>query len=88
MTRKLPRNLRGIFPGEHGLYALPRFRATGEWRPPRRGDYFLSGAIITAYYHKVPIGTPAMTQEYWIAERVEMAECSMCKGNGRVAKCG
>lgn len=39
-----------------------RYRATGEFRKPRAGEYYLSGAIITAYYTLFDLGT-----NYWIA---------------------
>jgi hypothetical protein len=41
--------------------------ATGEFRPPRRDEWFLSGAIITAYQALNDLSTP-----YYIAELVEI----------------
>lgn len=35
--------------GEGGLNANVRARWTGEKRPPRKGEWYLSGAIIEAY---------------------------------------
>lgn len=44
-----------------------RARYTGEKRPPRKGEWFLSGAIVEAYY------SPAtLSQSYHIAELVEV----------------
>lgn len=42
-------------------------RWTGEKRPPRRGEYFLSGAVIEAYKAENDLTTP-----YHIAELVEI----------------
>jgi len=39
-----------------------RFRATGEFRPPLQGEWFLSGAIAEVYKARVNLSTP-----YWIA---------------------
>lgn len=39
------------------------FKATGEFRAPLRGEYYLSGAIIAAY--RAPND---LTTEYWIAK--------------------
>lgn len=54
--RKVPR----------GIFATPsggmRFRATGEFRPPLQGEWFLSGAIAEVYKARVNLSTP-----YWIA---------------------
>jgi hypothetical protein len=44
-------------------------RQTGEFRPPRIGEWFLSGAIIEAYVAHGP-----MTTSYFIAELVEVEE--------------
>lgn len=53
MTRRL------LDPGEHGLYPLGDFwpdfargfraEPTGEYRPPRAGEWYLSGAPVAAY---------------------------------------
>lgn len=56
----------GIYPGEHsyliGGKADIQYKATGEYRPPRRGEYYLSGAIICAYRALNDLET-----SYWIA---------------------
>jgi hypothetical protein len=41
------------------------FCATGEFRPPRQGEWYLSGAIIEAYL--APAG---LSSAYWIARRI------------------
>ncbi len=80
---KLPRNLQGLFPDE---YASPQtmYRATGVKRIPRRGEYYLSGAVIRAYLAL----TDWVTQEFWIAEPVEMMACPHCNGTGRMVNDG
>jgi hypothetical protein len=45
--------------GEKFTYAV----ATGEFRPPRQGEWYLSGAIPAAYRAPNDLSTP-----YWIAE--------------------
>jgi|SRR5579871_773067 hypothetical protein len=60
---------KGIYPGEGfeslGIKGKTRYRATGEYRAPKRGEYYLSGAVITAY-----IAPNDLSTEYWIAEPV------------------
>lgn len=79
----------GVYPGEGiGTIGLPRernvaFVATGEFRPPKRGEYYLSGAIIEAY--RAPND---FTQAYWIARKVTLVECQRCKGTGKVVQDG
>ena len=46
-------------------YGSIRARATGEIRKPRKGEWFLSGAIIEGYYAQNDLGI-----EYHIAELV------------------
>jgi len=41
------------------------FRATGEYRAPKRGEWYLSGAIIDAYQAPNDLDTA-----YWIAQRI------------------
>ena len=60
----------GVFPGELPSLGVPTrrsrcYRATGEFRAPRKGEYYLSGAIIMAY--RAPND---LTQAYWIAAEV------------------
>ena len=50
--------------------------ATGEKRPPKKGEWFLSGAIVEAYKARNDMTTP-----YQIAEL--MTECICGKGVGR-----
>lgn len=73
-TRRAPR---GSYPGEHahlvGGNARSLFRATGEFRPPRQGEHYLSGAIVCAYRAPNDLSTP-----YWIAEIDPNPPCSTC----------
>jgi hypothetical protein len=41
------------------------FRATGEFRAPLKGEYYLSGAIVEAYQ-----APNDLTSAYWIARRI------------------
>jgi len=54
---------KGYFPGEQ---LKTRFKATGEFRPPKKGEFYLSGAIIEAY--RAPND---LSQAYWIAVPVK-----------------
>jgi hypothetical protein len=60
----------GFFRGEQainlGIPGKTRYLATGEFRAPKRGEYYLSGAIITAY--RAPND---LTQVFWIAKPIE-----------------
>jgi hypothetical protein len=39
-----------LYPGEWDhLHGKRRYIRTGEYRPPRAGEYYLSGAVPTAY---------------------------------------
>jgi hypothetical protein len=49
-----------------GEYSRKWFRSTGEFRKPRKGEYYLSGAIITAWRATNDLDSP-----YWIAREVE-----------------
>ena len=59
----------GIYPGElFGSVVRGKkemYYATGEFRAPKAGEYYLSGAIIEAYRAKNDIAT-----KYWIAAPV------------------
>ena len=55
------------------------FAWTGEKRPPRKGEYFLSGAIVEAYQAYSDLNTP-----YHIARPVELVKCQHCDGFGKV----
>lgn len=72
-NRKAPQ---GTFPGE-GLTGFKfKYEATGEFRAPKKGEYYLSGAEIVAY--RAPND---FTQEYWIAAPAKprpVSVCSLC----------
>lgn len=51
----------------HPLSANLRARATGEKRPPKKGEWYLSGAIVEAY--KAPND---LTTAYYIAKIVRI----------------
>lgn len=51
----------GVYSG-HGR---ARYRATGEFRPPRKGEFYLSGAIVHAYMAPNDLST-----SYWIARPI------------------
>ena len=52
--------------GGYSVIAGPGFfRASGEYRAPRKGEFYLSGAIVEAY--QAPNDLPSA---YWIAQRV------------------
>lgn len=75
----------GLYLGEysigHSRYRPDmRYKATGEFRPPHLGEYFLSGAEIIAYRAV----TDSMTVSYWIAEPVMLESCPTCGGRGQV----
>jgi hypothetical protein len=58
----------GLYPGElldrvGGKDRDVRYKATGEYRPPCRGEYYLSGAIVAAYH-----APNDLTTSYWIAK--------------------
>jgi hypothetical protein len=73
MAEKLTRY--GTYPGP----GFSRFRWTGEKRPPRAGEYYLSGSIIAAHQT-----TGNLSYPYHIAERVTLVTCPACKGYGKV----
>lgn len=43
---------------------------TGEFRPPRKGEWYISGAIPEAYDAKADLSC-----SYWIARLVENSKC-------------
>lgn len=59
LDRRVPQ---GIYPNPE---RTQRFRATGEFRPPLQGEWFLSGALVEAYKVRVNLSTP-----YWIAKPI------------------
>ena len=74
----------GTYLGEHGFSVIRpkddiRYKATGEYRSPRKGEYYLSGAEIQAY--KALNDLDGM--QYWIARPVQMVQCACCKGLGK-----
>lgn len=56
---------RGVFPGEFMASVSSFFQATGEFRNPKAGEFYLSGAKVSAYYTKNDLDSP-----YWIACKV------------------
>ncbi len=59
---------KGIYPAAFGGVLLKKrdyYRTTGEFRPPKKGEYYLSGAIVEAYRAPNDLSTP-----YWIASFV------------------
>jgi hypothetical protein len=48
------------------IMAMP----TGEFREPKKGEWYLSGAIVEAYKARNDL-----TTKYWIAKRVKVEEC-------------
>lgn len=85
MKRKPPSGFAppGYFTGEyaHSPEKTIKFKATGDFRQPLKGEYYLSGAIIAAY--RAP---NRLASCYWIAKEVEMVVCKHCGGSGRVEK--
>lgn len=64
--------LADYYPGDRPLHApKPRFMAvkTGEFRPPRKGEWYLSGAIPEAYQANMDYST---SQAYHILRVVEV----------------
>lgn len=53
------------------LFSMPddsvRFQWTGEKRPPRKGEWYLSGALLAAYHANADLSTP-----YHIARAVKL----------------
>jgi hypothetical protein len=61
-------SIRGLYPVEGQPHNI-RAQWTGAKRPPKQGEYFLSGAIIGAYY-----ASKDMADAYPIARLVEVKE--------------
>lgn len=59
----------GIYPAAFGSVLISSkrdyYQATGEFRNPKRGEYYLSGAIVEAYRAPNDLSTP-----FWIARFV------------------
>lgn len=64
---KFPGGFSDQFNAVRGLERRLRAVKTGEFRPPRRGEWFLSGAIVEAYHAANDLTTP-----YHIARLVEV----------------
>ncbi len=69
------------YPGPDTWRSGTRYRWTGEKRPPKAGELYLSGAEIAAYRTQGDLSYP-----YHIAEAVVMVECFGCRGKGKVPK--
>jgi hypothetical protein len=72
-----PKPPQGVFHGER----FGMWEATGEFRVPRKGEHYLSGAVVAAY--RAPCDF-AEGNLYWIARQVGTTVCTYCKGIGRV----
>ena len=55
-----------------------RYRASGEFRPPLRGEYYLWGKVPTVWQ----MLSKGCTTSYWIVRQVATAECPFCAGTG------
>ena len=55
-----------------------RYRASGEFRPPLRGEFYTSGAVPIAYQ----MLSDGCRTSYWIARAVSMETCPFCDGTG------
>ncbi len=69
------------YPGESYSNKDQRYIKTGEFRTPRKGEFYLSGAIVVAY--RAPND---LTASFHIAKPVMMIECPHCHGEGKVVK--
>lgn len=70
-------NPKATYPGSE--FGSKRYQWTGEKRPPKAGEWYLSGSVITAYKAKGDISYP-----YHIAKEVELKACPCCNGSGKV----
>jgi len=62
---KIPTDLLKLAQNKRLMLQNVRGFATGEMRPPKAGEWFLSGADVETYYTKVDLDTP-----YYIARLV------------------
>lgn len=69
----------GSYKTINGIDRDTRFKATGEHRPPQKGEWYLSGAYVEAYLSPATLNYP-----YWIAQPIQMVPCRHCKGSGQV----
>lgn len=66
----------GAFPGEYNTATKPHmFGATGEFRPPKKGEHYLSGAVVHAYRAPNDLST-----SYWIAHEVKIVKLELTEG--------
>lgn len=66
---------KGPYPGEFNMGG-PKHKLydwNGEYRPPRKGEYFLSGADVIAYLAPNDLSTP-----YFIAKEHTPVKCPHC----------
>lgn len=66
----------GVYPGA-SFSPKVRFVASGEYRVPKQGEFYLSGAIIHAYR-----AINDLSSKYWIARPVNVVKCACCAGQG------
>lgn len=82
---RLMRAPSGLYPGwvssSIGAKSSKTFRATGDFRPPKKGEFYLSGAVIEAYQ-----APNDLNMSFWIAKQVELITCPCCQGSGKVEK--
>lgn len=64
-------NPSATYPGEG--WGKMRYQWTGEKRPPKAGEYYLSGSVITAYKSLGDMSYP-----YHIAKAVDPKPCPCC----------
>lgn len=69
----------GVYPGAGAFTVTKLFRKTGEFRAPKQGEFYLSGAIVAAY--EAPND---LTTAFHIAKEVKLQDCPHCAGTGKV----
>lgn len=62
-----------LYPGPRSYGEDVVYKWTGEFRPPRAGEYFLSGARIEAY-----LATNDLDMPYHIAREMPRPKCTGC----------
>jgi hypothetical protein len=91
----------GIYPGEFSWWRKDtrdlRYKATGEFRPPKKGEFYLSGAIITAYRAPNDLGTAhwiavpgkiqTVTTVTWTPDALPVCTCTECPTCGAPMIC-
>ena len=58
---------------------VKKYRASGEFRAPKMGEYYLSGAQVEVYFAHMDLNG-----SYWIAVPVRLDTCPTCQGSGKV----